>query len=97
MTQKAILAGVVPIVSFIPPIRITCASVEKNISVRNLNTQYAVITRSYAIPFVDNYSPFHKKGGNVLFEDCVHLNNHGYEVIAEQFFNAILTNNILYK
>ena len=95
MIDKARQAGVVPVVSTVPPIRTSCEYVWPNSDVRSLNSQYASVSQSQAVPLVDNYYPILQYGGDALLVDCVHFNDSGYNVIADRFFNALLAHKLL--
>ncbi len=97
MVNKAIQSGVRPFVSMIPPIRTSCEGFWSNYGVRQLNAQYVAVSRSRYVPLVDNYYPILRSGGDALFVDCLHFNDWGYNVIADQFFHALIAHNALHK
>lgn len=88
MLDRALSAGLIPLISTIIP-QSHCAR-DYNPLIEQLNQQIYAAAAERGIRVVDNYSAMLENGGDILYSDCLHPNDSGYEVIAQQFFNAIL-------
>jgi lysophospholipase L1-like esterase len=96
MVDQALAANVVPFVGMIPPIRSDCDT-WSNDDIQQLNSQLYAVASARSVPLVDNFYPILNRGGDGLFVDCLHFNDWGYDVIAEQWYNAIVNSNVIRK
>ena len=87
MLEMAFAANVLPLVSTIPPIRSDCANTDE---VPMLNAQIANIATSEGGTLVNNYAAILNNGGDALFIDCLHFDDPGYAIIADQWYNALV-------
>ena len=83
------------VIGLIPPIRSSCESRWPNTGVRELNTQYTAAANTHWAAIANNYGAISGSGGDALFVDCLHFNDNGYDVIAQQFYSAIVNNGLL--
>lgn len=88
MLDRALSSQIIPIVSTILP-QFHCAR-DYNPLIIQLNQEIYAVAAERGVHVVDNYSAMIENGGDILYSDCVHPNDAGYEVIAQQFFNAVL-------
>lgn len=93
MIDRAQRVNTVPIVSTVTP-QFGCL-VDYDSRIRNLNAQIYALAAWQDIQLVDNYQAIFDYGGSILYSDCVHFNDQGYNVIAEQFYNAIVANTLI--
>lgn len=92
MVDKARQAGITPLVSTVPPINSTSSYSWANSHVRQLNTQ---IYADAGTTIVDIYNAIRSQGGDALFSDALHFNDQGYDVIAREWYNALVSGNIV--
>ena len=92
MVNTARNAGVTPLVSTIIQINAYSTYGWLNPYVREFNAQ---IFAGVGAPIVDNYNAIRTHGGDALFPDALHLNNQGYEVMAGEWYQAIIAHNLL--
>ncbi len=88
MLDEALASEMIPIVSTILP-QYNCLR-DYNPLIIELNKDIYAAAAKRGVRVVDNYSAIIENGGGVLYADCVHPNDVGYEVIAQQFLNALL-------
>jgi len=93
MIDRAQRSNVIPIVSTVTP-QFDCP-IDYDSQIRNLNSQIYALAAWQDVQLVDNYQAIFDYGWTSLFSDCVHFNDQGYNVIAEQFYNAIITNTLV--
>jgi lysophospholipase L1-like esterase len=93
MIDRAQRVNIIPIVSTVTP-QFGCL-VDYDSRIRNLNSQIYALAAWQDIQLVDNYQAILDYGGSILYSDCVHFNDQGYNVIAEQFYNAIIANTLI--
>lgn len=93
MIDKAQRANTIPIVSTVPP-QFDCP-VDYDDRIKNLNAQIYALAAWQDVQLVDTYQAVLNHGGISLYFDCVHFNDQGYEVIAEQFYQTIITNPLI--
>lgn len=93
MVNAAKNAGATPLVGTIPPIKTLSAYSWANPHVRALNAQ---IASGVGAIVVDNYAAILSGGGDALFSDAVHLNDWGYEALADSWLNALTGNHLIH-
>jgi hypothetical protein len=94
MIDKAKDEDVKPFVSTVTPAQSSSAYNWINTHVQELNRQIISLGRA---TIVDNYNAILSQGGDDLFSDAVHFTNQGYEVIAWQWYYAIIGAQVLSK
>lgn len=77
------------LVASIPP-QFDCRQ-DYNSQIRSLNARIAAVAARQQVEFVDIHQAILDQGGAALIADCVHPNDAGYQVIADRFLNALLT------
>ena len=90
MINEALISKKIPIVSTIPPAKTDDVRAWANSSFRTLNARIYKLAAQYNIPLVDNYQAIRDNGGDRLYSDYLHFSDQGYEVIAQQWYNAIV-------
>jgi lysophospholipase L1-like esterase len=95
MVEKALTANIVPLVSTVTPAQTGCNRNWANPHIQALNTQIYEMARARNVTIVDNHQAILDHGGGTLFADCVHFQDRGYEVIAQQWYNALVQNNLI--
>jgi lysophospholipase L1-like esterase len=93
MIDQAQVAGTIPIVGTIPP-QFGCIP-DQDLTIRKLNSQIQAITIKQEIQLVDTYHAILAHGGAALYSDCRHFNDQGYRVLADAFYNAVLTHPLI--
>ncbi len=88
MVNKARQLGITPLVSTVPPILSSSSYNWANSHVRQLNAQ---IYSEAGTTIVNNYNAILSQGGDGLFSDALHFNDRGYEVIAREWYNALVS------
>lgn len=89
MIVKALQAHIVPIVSTVTPAQSRCARSWANPPIQALNGQIYDLAVKRNIALVDNHKAILEYQGGRIFSDCLHFNDEGYEVIAQQWFNEL--------
>lgn len=97
MLTKAMISNIKAVVSTITPIRSDSYYEPNNGIIRALNAEIVARAAARNAIVADNYSAILAQGGDVLMPDSVHFYDAGYNVIADQWYNAIITNNLLNK
>ena len=97
MLDKALHSNIVPFVSTVTPAQSFNIYNRINSEVRNLNAWIYTIAAERNVTVVDNYNAIMWSGGDFLFSDALHFTDQGYDVIAWQWYNALVASNILRK
>ncbi len=96
MLDKALISKTIPIVSTVTPARSDGIYAWANYRIEMHNSLIYDIAAERNVVVVDNYNAILNNGGNTLYEDNkVHFTDQGYEVIAQEWFNAIVDNNFI--
>lgn len=95
MINEALISKKIPIVSTVTPAETTGIRAWVNPDIRLLNTQIKSLATQYNISLVDNYRAIRDNGGDALYADHVHFNDAGYEIIAQQWFDAIVNGKLI--
>jgi len=96
MLDKALSSNVIPFVSTVTPAQSRCARSWANPPIRALNEQISTIAHERNVKIVDNHQAILDHDG-ALFSDCLHFKDQGYEVIAQQWYNALVENALIRK
>lgn len=94
--QKALMAGIVPVLGMIPPKRAGDIYAHFNPRIEGVNAQIAALAAEYNLAVVDTYSAILNNGGNILYSDKHHFNDQGYRVLANQWYH-VLTTEVMYR
>lgn len=94
MMQMASKLGIPLLVGTLTPAQTNCARSWANEPIQAINTQIRTFAQQQNIPLVDTYQAIIKHGG-VLFSDCLHFTDEGYQVLAEQWYQAIIEYRLL--
>ena len=97
MMEKALAANLVPFVSTVTPAQPGCNRAWANPPIQVLNTQIYEVAHKRNVKIVDNYQAIMNNGSGALFADCLHFTDKGYEVIAQQWYNALVESELLKK
>lgn len=95
MLDKALVSRVIPVASTITPARIGDDYDWANPYIQLANAQIMASANQRGVAVVDNYQPILSGGGDALYDDRIHFNAYGYEVIAEQWYNVIEQNQLI--
>jgi lysophospholipase L1-like esterase len=95
MVEKALFSEIVPVLGTVTPTRAGDVYAHFNPAIEALNLEIFTLAAEYNIQVADNYNAILNNGGNVLFSDKHHFNDQGYEIIAEQFYQAIIANTLI--
>ena len=90
MIKYASKAGVPLIVSTLTPAQNNCARSWANESIQAVNARLRTYTQEHILPLVDNHQSIVEHGDGMLFSDCLHFTDAGYQVIAEHWFQALI-------
>jgi lysophospholipase L1-like esterase len=95
MMDKALISKVIPVVSTITPARVGDDYDWANPQIRLVNTDILSNAFEQNVVTVDNYLAVTINGGSALYDDRIHFNSWGYDVIAEQWYTAIEQNKLI--
>ena len=95
MINEALISKKIPVVSTVTPAQNSGSRAWVNPDIRSLNVQIKSLATQYAIPLVDNYEAIRDNGGDALYSDHTHFTDTGYDIIAQQWFNAIVNGNLI--
>lgn len=95
MINEALISKKTPLLSTVTPADTDGSRAWVNPYIRSLNTRIANLATQYAIPLVDNYRAIKDNGGDALFSDHIHFTTAGYDIIAQQWFEAIVTGKLI--
>lgn len=95
MVEMALFSEIVPVLGTVTPKRAGDVYAHFNPAIEALNLEIFTLAAEYNIQVADNYNAILNNGGNTLFSDKHHFNDQGYEVIAEQFYQAIIANTLI--
>lgn len=95
LLDHALISKTVPIVSTLPPANPNSDYSWANFWIQSLNNQIYASAAQRDIVVVDNYNAILANGGTALYVDRLHFSDQGYGVIAEQWYRAIIENEIL--
>ena len=84
MLDKALAAGVTPIVSTIIPF----SGYESDTAVRELNSKIKAVASERGVSVVDNYQRFSSVGFS-YYDNRLHPNDEGYEIMAEEWYKTV--------
>jgi lysophospholipase L1-like esterase len=96
MLDNALRSNVIPFVSTVTPAQSRCARSWANPPIRALNEQIYAIAQKRNVRVVDNHQAILEHGGAVL-SDCLHFTDEGYDVIAQQWYNALIEADVIKK
>jgi lysophospholipase L1-like esterase len=91
MLDKALRAGITPIISTVTPKRAGDILDWANPGIEDLNAQIYAVAAQRNVRVVDNHRAILTQGGNALFADKHHLNDRGYDVMANEWFNVLVS------
>lgn len=97
MLDNALRANVIPFVSTVTPAQSRCARSWANPPIQTLNTLIFTIAHERNVRVVDNHQAILKQGSGALFSDCLHFKDEGYGIIAQQWYNALVENDVIKK
>jgi lysophospholipase L1-like esterase len=90
MIGAARATGSLPVLATIPAVNPNTAQPDRNGWVGRMNELIKPMARQEGVPVADVYTVFLRSPDPAsLFEDRVHPNDRGYEIIAAEFLNAI--------
>ncbi len=95
LMDHALISKTVPIISTITPANPGSDYSWANFWIQHLNGQIYANAAQRGITVVDNYNAILASGASALYVDRLHFSNQGYEVIADQWYRAIIDNKIL--
>ena len=95
MINKALISNIVPIVSTIPPAKPGSSYDWANFDIENWNQEIFRLAAAHGIPLVDTYNAILSGGGTSLYSYRLHFTDQGYNIIAEQFYTAMVENKII--
>ena len=95
MLTKALISEIIPLVSTVTPIRAGSYFESDNWNIQALNSEIYTRAAAHKVVVVDNYTAILSQGGSILYSDSVHFNDQGYDVIAQQWYDAIVGNNLI--
>lgn len=95
MINEALISKKTLLVSTVTPASNEGSRAWANPYIRSLNTRIESLAAQYNVPLVDNYQAIRDNGGDALYSDHVHFNNTGYDIIAQQWFDAIVNGNLI--
>jgi len=96
MLTRALISKIVPLVSTVTPICAGSYFEPFNWNIQGLNSEIYARAAAQTVIVVDNYMAILSQGGSALYSDAsVHFNDQGYEVIAQQWYDAIIGNNLI--
>ncbi|MBD3305620.1 hypothetical protein GF339_04505 [candidate division KSB3 bacterium] len=90
MLEQALDAGVIPLLSTLPPAQGRCARSWANPIIDALNTEIQQVAQARNVTLVDTHQAILEHGGGVLFSDCLHFTDDGYGIIAQEWYHALL-------
>ena len=98
MLDKALISKVTPLLSTVTPAHSNGEFAWANPHIAHHNSLIAQIAAIREVIVVDNHAAIWANGGDWLSEDRrVHFTDQGYEVIARQWFDALVENGLLQK
>ena len=89
MLNKALTAGVMPIVSTIIPAHTADIYSNYNDEIQRLNAQILDLCISKHVRRIDNFSVIAQNGWNALLSDRLHPNDQGYELMANEWYEPL--------
>ncbi|PID57430.1 hypothetical protein CSB45_07885 [candidate division KSB3 bacterium] len=95
MIDKALISKVIPVVSTITPARVGGEYDWANAQIEFINSKLSLEGARQGVLMVDNYQTVMANGSSALYYDRIHFNAQGYDVLAEQWFNAIEENQLI--
>ncbi|GAK58101.1 lipolytic protein G-D-S-L family [Candidatus Vecturithrix granuli] len=95
MINEALISKKIPLVSTVTPAKTTDVRAWVNPYIRSLNARIESLATQYNIPLVDNYQAIRDNGGDALYSDHVHFSDTGYNIIAQQWFDAIVNGKLI--
>ncbi len=96
MLDAALISQITPVVSTVTPARSNGTVSRVNPDIIAHNGMLTDLAAEKEVVFVDNYSAILANGGNSLYSDTsVHFTNQGYEIIAQEWFDALIENGLL--
>jgi lysophospholipase L1-like esterase len=96
MMDVALLSKITLLVSTVTPARSNGTVSKINSNIIAHNGMLSTLATEKEVVLVDNYSAILANGGNSLYSDkAVHFTDQGYEIIAQQWFDALIKNGLL--
>jgi lysophospholipase L1-like esterase len=97
MMDKALNAKTVLFISTVTPAQPGCNRSWANPPIQALNEQIHTIAHERNVTLIDNHQAILEHGGGALFADCLHFKDEGYEIIAQQWYDALIESALLNK
>lgn len=97
MIKLAAKADIPLLISTLTPAQNNCARSWANPPIQNINEQILALARKYSLVLADNHQAILEHGGAMLFSDCLHFTDDGYQVLAEHWYQALLHSGYLQK
>ncbi len=96
MLDKALISKVTPLISTVTPAHSDGVFAWANIYISSHNGMIYQIAAEKEVVVVDNHAAIWLNGGDSLYEDeKVHFTDQGYEIIAQQWYDALVANGLL--
>jgi lysophospholipase L1-like esterase len=95
MMDKALVSKVIPVISTITPARAGDEYDWANPQIQLINSEILPNSTGRGVVTVDNYQAIMSSGSAALYYDRLHFNAQGYNVLADQWFNAIEENGLI--
>jgi lysophospholipase L1-like esterase len=96
MLDLAQHAHVAPFIGTVPPAQSRCDRSWANPPIQALNAQIIQIAQQRQIPVAPIHQAIQEQSG-AIFSDCLHLTDAGYAIMAEQWYQIVLAQQILVK
>lgn len=90
MLDKALNSGKIPLVSTVTPAQPGNIRDWANPAIQKLNKLIVDIAAERNVTVVDNHQAISENGSKFLFSDHAHPNDRGYEIIADQWYRALV-------
>lgn len=95
LLDKALISKTVPIVSTVVPANPDGTYTWAEPDIQALNYMIYEIALEREVLIVDNYVAILANGGSALYSDNLHFTDQGYDVLAQEWYNAIVDNGII--
>lgn len=95
MVHKAQISGIMPILGTVTPKKPRGVYGFYNPAIEALNQRIYQLGAESQVQVVDTYTPILENGADALFVDKHHLNDQGYMILAEAWYNTLI--NFLFK
>lgn len=96
MLDAALISKITPLVSTVTPARSDGMFSRLNTDIIAYNGMLYNLAAEKEVVLVDNFSAILANGGDSLYDDNgVHFTDQGYEIMAQQWFDALIENGLL--